>query len=50
MQKKKIFFKSSFSKAENDFAETNPYPSSISVNIPRNDIGLSSILSSILKN
>jgi hypothetical protein len=34
----------------NDFAETNPYPSSISVNIPRNDIGLSSILSSILKN
>ena len=34
----------------NDFAETNPYPSSIAVNIPRNDIGLSFILDSILKN
>jgi len=34
----------------NDFAETNPYPSSIAVNIPRNDTGLSSILDSILKN
>ena len=34
----------------NDFAVTNPYPSSISVNIPRNDVGLSLILESIMKN
>ena len=34
----------------NDFAVTNPYPSSISVNIPRNNIGLSLILESIMKN
>ena len=34
----------------NDFAVTNPYPSSISVNIPRNDVGLSLILESIVKN
>ncbi len=34
----------------NDFAPTNPYPSSIAINIKRNDIGLSFILESIIKN
>jgi hypothetical protein len=34
----------------NDFAESNPYPSSIAVNIPRDFIGLSNILYSITQN
>jgi len=34
----------------NDFASSNPYPSSISVNIPRNTIELSLILNSIINN
>ena len=34
----------------NDFAKTNPYPSSVAVNIKRNDNGLSFILESIVKN
>jgi hypothetical protein len=33
----------------NDFANSNPYPSSISINIPRNSEELSNILSSIIK-
>ena len=34
----------------NDFASSNPYPSSIAVNIPRNNIELSLILNSIINN
>ena len=34
----------------NDFANSNPYPSSISINIPRNNIELSVILESIINN
>ena len=34
----------------NDFANSNPYPSSISINIPRNNVQLSLILESIINN
>ena len=34
----------------NDFATTNPYPSAIAVNIPRNSNGLSLVLESIINN